>query len=456
MNFEEFKKESSLIHKNKYEYPIVEGKFKKTEKIRIVCPIHGEFWQRPNKHLLGQGCPKCKGETISLSKRKTKEQFIKDAKKVHGDKYDYSKVNYIDAQEKVCIICPIHGEFWQTPKKHLNGHGCFKCNVKGRSKGFISEKKKTNECFIKDAKEVHGDKYDYSKVEYINANNKVCIVCPIHGEFWQTPSSHLNGHGCPICSSNKKYNTKEFIDKSIEIHGNKYDYSNTEYVNSNTKVCIICPIHGEFWQTPAAHLQGQGCPKCKGETISLSKRKLEKQFIEEAKKIHGDKYDYSKVNYINSHTEVCIICPKHGEFWQKPSKHLSNHGCPSCNASKLEEHIANLLSENKMEFIRQKTFKDLKSTQNYLKFDFYIPKYNTLIECQGEGHYEAVDFGGKGKEYAEKQFLNQKKWDNMKFKYCTKKKIKLLYYSNKEIKSKFRDNKLIINDKKLLDSVLAV
>lgn len=122
--------------------------------------------------------------------------------------------------------------------------------------------KTTQEEFISKAREVHGDKYDYSKVEYKGNKNKVCIICPEHGEFWQLPSSHLKGAGCPNCSGNKKYTTKEFIEKARKIHGDKYDYSKVEYVNSETKVCIICPEHGEFWQKPARHLMGQGCPNC--------------------------------------------------------------------------------------------------------------------------------------------------------------------------------------------------
>ena len=136
----------------------------------------------------------------------------------------------------------------------------------------------TNEKFIKRAKDVHGDKYDYSKVEYINSQTKVCIICPEHGEFWQTPCNHLNGTNCPMCSKKMigNGNTNEFIRRSILIHGDKYDYSKSVYVNSNKKIKIVCPIHGEFEQVASYHLAGNGCPKCAIEKRKKSSRRNKK------------------------------------------------------------------------------------------------------------------------------------------------------------------------------------
>ena len=258
-----------------------------------------------------------------MSKRKTTEEFIEKANIIHNNKYDYSKVEYKSNSTKVCIICPEHGEFWQTPYNHLRGCGCPKC---------VGKNKKTTEEFIRRAKEVHGDKYDYSKVEYINAKTKVCIICPEHGEFWQIANRHLSGCGCPKCVGKNK-TTEEFIRRAKEVHGDKYDYSKVKYVNNSTKVCIICPEHGEFWQKPAGHLRGCGCPKCKG------KNKTAEEVIEKARKVHGDKYDYSKVVYKGMHTKVCIICPEHGEFWQTLSNHLKGCGCYKCGRTKKGNYI---------------------------------------------------------------------------------------------------------------------
>lgn len=255
----------------------------------------------------------------------TKEKFMEKAIQVHGDKYDYSKVDYKGYNEDVCIICPEHGEFWQTPHKHLTTRGCFKCPYNNTTK------------FIEKARKIHGDKYDYTKVNYQGNAKKVIIICPTHGEFLQKPMIHLSNHGCPECGKinshkSNEQTTEEWIEKAIQVHGNKYDYSKVEYKGWNQKVCIICPIHGEFWQDPTSHIakhQKRGCPEC-GKTLA----KTTEQFIQEAKQIHGDKYDYSKTKYVNNKTKVCIICPEHGEFLQMPHMHLKHNGCPKCNGNK--------------------------------------------------------------------------------------------------------------------------
>ena len=205
--------------------------------------------------------------------------------------------------------------------------------------------------FILKSRIIHGYKYDYSKVEYVNAFKKICIICPIHGEFWQTPNNHLRGHGCPVCSGNIKYTNDSFITKANEVHNNKYDYSKINYTGNHNKVCIICPEHGEFYQEAKRHLEGCGCPKCYGNVrLTLD------EFINKSKEIHGNKYDYSKVDYINNSTKVCIICPEHGEFWQRPSQHLRGDGCPYCCQSKLEKNIEKIFPD----FEKQKRFVWLK------------------------------------------------------------------------------------------------
>ena len=188
-------------------------------------------------------------------KKITTEEFIKKAKEKHGEKYNYSKVEYNGTHVKICIICPKHGEFWQTPHNHLIGRGgCVKCQHENHTY--------TQEEILLMFKEKHGDKYDYSKVEYNGIMNKVCIICKEHGEFWQDPHEHISGGGCPLCAHNVKYTTEEFIKKAKEKHGDKYDYSKVEYNGMHNKVCIICPEHGEFWQMPYVHLLGCGCSLC--------------------------------------------------------------------------------------------------------------------------------------------------------------------------------------------------
>lgn len=245
-------------------------------------------------------------------------------------------------------------------------------------------KKLTQEEFIEKSKIKHNNKYDYSKVNYINNHTKVCIICPIHGEFWQTPHDHKDGgYGCPKCAGNILYSTEEFVKKAESIHNNKYDYSKVEYKNAYTKVCIICPIHGEFWQTPHMHLMGQGCPICNG-NIKLT----QEEFIKRCKEVHNNRYDYSKTIYKNTNTRICVICPKHGEFFPTALNHLySGSGCPNCNFSKNENIINSYLKKNNIKFETQKRFETCKAKRT-LPFDFYLPDYNLCIEFQGEQHYK--------------------------------------------------------------------
>lgn len=358
----------------------------------------------------------------------TTKEFIAKAKEIHGDKYDYSKVYYVNLGTKVCIICPKHGEFWQRPDCHLRGNeGCPQCMKNKTGRNIY----KTTENFIEESHKIHGDKYDYSKVKYRGDKTKVCIICPEHGEFWQTPNNHLKGKGCPDCYGNRKLSVDKFINQAREVHGDKYDYSKVEYKNTDTKVCIICPEHGEFWQTPYHHIKRkQGCPKCGGRV----KRNRE-EFIETARKIHGDRYDYSKVEYVNNETKVCIIChnknkfgKEHGEFWQTPSKHLQGHGCPNCKMSYLEEQVKNVLDEYNIKYKYQANKKQLKwlDTQT---LDFYLCDLNIAIEVQGQQHFIPIKYWG-----GEKMLERVKELDKTKKILCRKNKVKLYYiFYNKNI-----------------------
>ena len=147
-------------------------------------------------------------------------------------------------------------------------------------------KKKSNDEFIREVQLIHHNRYDYSKVKYINNKTKVCIICPDHGEFWQIPSDHLNGKGCPQCAGNVRYNKDTFVEKAKNIHNDRYDYSKVQYVNAHTKVCIICPEHGEFWQTPNNHLNGNGCPLCKNRKIGNVLRDTVEGFIEKSNELN--------------------------------------------------------------------------------------------------------------------------------------------------------------------------
>lgn len=287
-------------------------------------------------------------------KKISTETFIKRGQARYGNKFDYSKVNYINCQTKVCIICPEHGEFWIRPDGHLKGYGCPKCGYKEIGKKL----RLTNEQFIQKAKKVHGNKYDYSEVNYIDSFSPIKIKCPNHGYFLQTPSAHIHlQEGCPQCSlNNRRKNVQEFISQSTLVHQNKYTYDKVNYVNKNTKVIITCPIHGDFEQTPGNHLQGSGCPRCKD---SYGERKVIKYLTS-----HNILFDY----------QTRIECPK------------------SIRSS----------GSIKVDFSGQ-----------YQGQDYFI-------EYNGQQHYELTYFGKGGK------FERQQLRDQWLREYCKNNKIKLL------------------------------
>ena len=319
----EFIQEAQAVHGDLYDYSKVDYQSGK-KKVLIIDPEYGEFWQAAGNHLTGQGNPKRGKLRGGKTRKKTTEQFIKEATKVHGGLYDYSKTEYQDSSTKVFIIDPDYGEFWQLPLAHLKGFGSFKRGVDKSKKSRI----KSLDVFIKEAAEIHGDLYDYSKVEYINTHTKVLIIDPDYGEFWQTPRNHLSGQGNPkrgVIKSQKSQTdtTEDFVRKAIEIHDDLYDYSKVKYVDSYTKVLIIDPDYGEFWQAPNSHLKGVGNPARKGGV-----RITTDEFIKRAKAIHGDLYDYSKVRYKGAFEKVLINDLEYGEFWQEANQHLQGSGNP--------------------------------------------------------------------------------------------------------------------------------
>jgi hypothetical protein len=275
-------------------------------------------------------------------------------------------------------------------------------------------KKLTTDEFIIKSELLHNNKYDYSEVEYKNSHTKIKIICPTHGIFEQLPHNHLNGKGCIKCTNNLKLDVNIFIKRSKGIHGDKYDYSDVEYKNNKSKVKINCSMHGSFIQKAYHHMSGIGCPSCAG------KIKTSENFIKKAKRVHGDKYDYSEVEYKNINCKVKIICPMHGTFEQNPHNHLSNNGCPICNESYGEKSIRLFLIKNKIKFIKNKSFEYCKNKRQ-LPFDYYLPDYNVCIEYDGRQHFGVVDYFG-----GDSAFKKRQKLDKIKDNFCKNNSILLL------------------------------
>jgi hypothetical protein len=301
---------------------------------------------------------------------------------------------------------------------------------------------RTTEEFIELANKIHNNLYDYSKINYINNRTNIIIICKIHGDFPQRPEHHLNGCGCPECKNCKRLNNKTFIEKSNIIHNNKYDYSLVNYINNKTKVQIICPVHGKILQRPDSHLRGIGCKYCGQIKSTNTQRKLLENFIIEANKIHGNKYDYTKTIYNGSHKKIINRCFKHDDFEQTPHDHLKGCGCPTCKESHGERNIRIFLQNNNIEFITQKTFKDCKY-KSLLKFDFYLINYNICIEYDGKQHFNPYYVFG-GEDVLEIQKIK----DNIKTEYCNNNNIILFRIRyNENINDKLKELLNIINKK---------
>ena len=329
-----------------------------------------------------------------MSKKLSTEEFIRKAKKKHGNRYDYTKSKYVNNKTKLEIICKECGSFFMSPNSHISGgSGCKICSrkVAAENQRNINNKEsqiRLQKQFIERSKKIHDDKYDYSKVKYVNAHTKVTIICPIHNEFQQTPKHHANdGYGCNLCgyeigSKKQALTKKDFIKEAKILHGDKYDYSEVKYVNFSTKVKVICPLHETFEVTPSNHLKKdrpRGCKKCGRLSSSEKQRFSTKDFIKKSKSIHGDIYDYSKTEYKGIFDKVTVICNKHGEFEQVAKVHLMGSGCPKC-ALKGEGRI--------YEYLLKKNIVVKEYSIKNKKYDFYLPEHKLIIERDGEQHYE--------------------------------------------------------------------
>ena len=316
---EDFVNKANSVHNNLYDYSLSEYKTSHT-KVKILCKIHGVFEQSPCNHFSGRGCPEC-GASSGI----TTEDFIKRAREVHGDKFDYSKTEYVKAQEYITIGCKVHGYFEQTPSEHLAGKGCYKCSGKML---------KTTEQFIKESKIIHGNFYDYSLVDYKGQSELVNIICPVHGEFKQKPFNHLQGRGCKLCGREKSIKssqiTKEDFKKSIEKYNFNVDFES--FVDMNTNIKCICDLHGEFFRTPTQLKNKSYCQKCVNLKRSERRSLSNDDFIKRCKKIYGDTLDFSKTKYKSIYEKVCFSCKNHGEREALPSSLLyDKSGCTLCS-----------------------------------------------------------------------------------------------------------------------------
>lgn len=294
------------------------------------------------------------------------------------------------------------------------------------------------EIFIQKAINKHGDLYDYSRVNYVKAKVKVSIICQIHGEFLQTPNNHLSGNRCPMCrgrfpaNSNAKH--ENALAAARRAHGDKYNYELVDFSTvPHGKVLITCKIHGPFEQLWGNHVgkhNQNGCPTCAKENRIIKQRLNLADFISKAIAVHDTRYDYSQCQYLGAHRKVDIICPDHGVFQCTPVNHWSNSvGCSKClhsNPNRGETKIAKWLDAHCIRYTFQKSYPDLywKSSQGRLKYDFWLPDFNTLIEFDGEHHFLPISWN-KSID-GQTRLAEQQTKDTLKTKYAEEHGITLV------------------------------
>jgi len=377
----------------------------------------------------------------------THDEFVEKLKIIKPHLIVLSQYN--GNKKYITVKCTIHNHTWESKPNwlmYVGKYDCQKCYDERRGDWNVIGIDK----FIERARLIHGNKYDYSKVVYVDGRSEVCIIYPIHGDFFQTPDKHTNRkQGCPKCA-NKNVTTEEFIAKTILIHGDRYDYSKVKYINNLTEIIIGCPIHGDYITTPDKHLQGHACQKCSGRFMDLE------YFIEKSNLKHNNRYDYSLSKFIGTKEDIYIICPIHGGFWQNADNHLQGAGCPICKSSKVELIVRDFLFENNIDFIYEKKFPWL----GMKSLDFYMPNYNIAIEVQGGQHFRINDFFG-----GENGFKSTVNRDVTKNKLCLENGIDLIYVmdeiefdedilTNELFKNIYNKNKLIIENKLFMSEAL--
>ena len=332
-------------HGDKYEFDIPPN-VRTTTKISYKCEIHGKKYGLVTNLLAGKGCREC-GRIAAVQKRSiTTEQWIEKARKVHGQKYDYSKTKYLNAKVKVIVTCPDHGDFEINPSNHIQPslkRGCKGCSGGKFSNWDNAQKRLSQDSFIKRVSYAAPLNLDFSKAIYRGLKKTVTVVCKLHGEFEAWPSNLFSGQNCSECASaiggkKRRLSSKDIKERITQRFGKKYIIDQSSIKMATEPVRLKCSKHGWFDGLIGNLISSSGCPKCTHEKTTilrsrsqtLSKEKLIARF----RSIHGNFYDYSKTEPEGTQSSVLINCKKHGEFPQRVYSHLEGKGCPSCGAER--------------------------------------------------------------------------------------------------------------------------
>ena len=357
----QFIKRAQLVHgAGRYFYELVEYRSSRAA-VKIICPRegHGEFLQAPTSHLRGAGCPLCAVEAIKASQRASREEIMARAVNVHGDRYDYSKVNYINIDTPVLIHCRLHGPFYQTPYQHIqNKCGCPECGLLGRA----TSKRTSADEYEQRALEVHNSRYSYPRLEAEIGKSQlvratVTVICPDHGEFAQNAANHLYGAACPKCGLNRCTSVRaitreKLLERLTDVHGSTYSYLNLEeYRDTSSRLRINCPdpTHPPFEQTVREHLQGRGCRRCGHIRRGAQERSMfVASFLSRASVLHREaNYTYPQLatELTGARSMITVKCPRHGIFRQNATGHLTGRGCAKCGRKRASKKFALTVSE---------------------------------------------------------------------------------------------------------------
>lgn len=458
---------------DKYTLTIEDDNIDSESKVLCTCNIHNTSKYVNIRHFLGgdtSGCKECANEKKRLN---GKQKYIKKFKEMWGDGYTFDKLNYISWKESGVITCKEHGDFELKEIRYAFEHiPCPECHEKHM-------REQRNNGYLTRLKERYGDKYIWLTTDFGDYYaDYVNFICPIHGIVKQTLSTLLSvvdcdNFACPKCKkerTNEKlsYTLEEALNKAKNLEWCKnYDFSTIkEWKGVKEYYTFRCKKHNEYFEQTfdvIFNAKYNGCPSCKKERreenfvpfyTSLS-------FAEKSKGVHGDFYGYDKVDYVKYNRKVCITCPIHGDFWQTPNDHLRGTGCPKCKKSVLETKVRVLLEENNIEYILEKSVRDLTNEMvgdKPQRVDFYLPKYNLCIECQGEQHFLPVPFGNMTEDKAKKQFEKSIIMDEFKYNSLVKQEYDIIYffkfrYMNSNRGRWYVDKKCFYDEESLLEYI---
>ena len=377
-----------------------------------------------------------------MSHKYIQEEFLNKVKSCNHNNIDYSLFRYGGNNKKGVCRCGVCGYVWETvPMSLFKNHGCPECAKMKKSLNLTN----TTDGVIKKFRETHGDRYDYSKVIYINDKTKVEIVCKEHGSFWQTPSSHIQGRGCPKCSGGINLTQEEFEERMSKKYKD-IDFSEFKYVNAFTPGKCKCKICSNVWETTYSSLIHAivGCPECATNSRKLKRTDTLELFIKKYKeKYPENNYDFSKSEYVNSLTKFNVVCKKHGEFSVRPNQLMSGCGCPRCNDSKLEKLIREKLTQLGIYFIQGGYYDWIVNpdTKHKMTLDFYIPNKKIAIECQGVQHFAPIDIFGGEMTLKENIFK-----DTFKKEACVNNGVELVYFLDEKYNGFMKHDDVFFNN----------